>query len=327
MKKPNQCKLLLSVASLVFVLGAAGCSSSSVNNEPTDESAPPADAGTDSVPQPGADGAAPADLTGMDPNALPPVDGAPPVDSMAQQTAAELAALQQTNPNGENLPPPPMDAPPGDAPPPPAPDALAQPPVAAAPEVTSPIMTPPDTSTSNSSSGFGGATKSHTVREGETLMQIAFEHTGDLYNWRAIYEANKDKISDPNHVPPGTELQIEDMDVKITKRGKRYLIKSGDTLGTISTDVYGMKTKWKRIWKNNPELIKDPNRIFAGFHLYYTFTKKDAEEKESGGGVESAPAPLANSPSMPSGSDQAAPSVPPAAGPDPVAGPRAPASN
>ena len=42
-----------------------------------------------------------------------------------------------------------------------------------------------------------------------------------------------------------------------------------NTLGTISNDVYGTTHKWKRLWENNRQLIKDPNRIYAGFYLFY----------------------------------------------------------
>ncbi|MBI4924338.1 MAG: hypothetical protein HY843_00310, partial [Bdellovibrio sp.] len=53
-----------------------------------------------------------------------------------------------------------------------------------------------------------------------------------------------------------------------------------DNLVLISTDIYGKSSKWKKIWENNKQLIRDPNRIFAGFYLYYTMT---AEEKDEAG--------------------------------------------
>jgi len=57
--------------------------------------------------------------------------------------------------------------------------------------------------------------------------------------------------------------------VTIERNGEKYLIKVGDTLGLISNEVYGTKAKWKKLWENNRQLIKNPNRIFAGFNLYY----------------------------------------------------------
>ncbi|MBS1959422.1 MAG: LysM peptidoglycan-binding domain-containing protein [Bdellovibrionales bacterium] len=141
---------------------------------------------------------------------------------------------------------------------------------------------------------YGGASMaasgdgmSYQVRKGDTLMKIAFENYGDLYRWREIYEANRDQIQDPNHVPPGTELTLNGAGmVTIERNGEQYLIKHGDTLGTISNDVYGTSRKWKRLWENNRQLIKDPNKIYAGFYLYYQPDGKLTND--AGGGEDSA---------------------------------------
>lgn len=111
----------------------------------------------------------------------------------------------------------------------------------------------------------------YTVQSGDTLMKIAFETYGDLYRWKAIYEANKEKISNPNQIPKGTVLKVEKpvQAVNIERNGEKYQIQTGDTLGKISQTVYGTPTKWKSLWENNKQLIQDPNKIFAGFYLYY----------------------------------------------------------
>jgi nucleoid-associated protein YgaU len=51
---------------------------------------------------------------------------------------------------------------------------------------------------------------SYTVKEGENLWQIAryWEVYGEGKSWTEIYEANKDKIKDPNLIYPGQELDI-----------------------------------------------------------------------------------------------------------------------
>jgi nucleoid-associated protein YgaU len=127
-----------------------------------------------------------------------------------------------------------------------------------------------------------GQFEEYSVQGGDTLMKIAFETYGDIYQWRAIYEANKDKISNPNVVPKGTVLKLEkpSSPVTIERNGEKFLIRQGDTLGTISDEVYGTKTKWKKLWENNKQLIKDPNRIFAGFYLYYSMTPEEKQEAE-----------------------------------------------
>jgi len=53
-----------------------------------------------------------------------------------------------------------------------------------------------------------GGGRSYTVKAGDTLSKIAKALTGDLNNWKAIYEANKDTIKDPNVIRPGQVLRI-----------------------------------------------------------------------------------------------------------------------
>jgi nucleoid-associated protein YgaU len=108
------------------------------------------------------------------------------------------------------------------------------------------------------------------VKPGDTLMKISFEKYGDIYQWRNILNDNRDKIINKSVLFPGTELTINDVDyVVIEKNGSPYLIKKNDTLVKISKSVYGTGLEWKHIWQNNPQLIKDPNKIYAGFTLYY----------------------------------------------------------
>jgi nucleoid-associated protein YgaU len=50
--------------------------------------------------------------------------------------------------------------------------------------------------------------KTVTVEEGETLSTVAERVYGRADMWERIYEANRDRISDPDHVPAGTRLII-----------------------------------------------------------------------------------------------------------------------
>ena len=63
----------------------------------------------------------------------------------------------------------------------------------------------------NSTGGAGGAskeTKTYTVQSGDTLSKIAKEHYGDANRYMEIFNANKDKLSDPNKIQPGQVLVI-----------------------------------------------------------------------------------------------------------------------
>jgi len=46
------------------------------------------------------------------------------------------------------------------------------------------------------------------VREGEWLYDIARNEYGSMHEWRKIYEANKDKIDNPDVIYPNQELII-----------------------------------------------------------------------------------------------------------------------
>lgn len=116
----------------------------------------------------------------------------------------------------------------------------------------------------------GQRAKSYTVVAGDTLMKISFESFGDIFRWREILNANKDQIKDVHKLVIGQVLRIEGEDyIVVDRNGHPYLIRKNDTLLKISNSVYGTKSLWKSIWKNNPQLIKNPNKIYAGLTLYY----------------------------------------------------------
>lgn len=154
---------------------------------------------------------------------------------------------------------------------------------------------PPSDSASSSSPPGSGVMDSYAVQNGDTLMKIAFETYGDVFRWKEIYDANKERISNPNSIPAGTRLKVEKpaAPISIERNGEKYLIKTGDTLGKISGAVYGTQSKWKKIWENNKQLIHNPNKIFAGFYLYYVRedgTPSNAPTPQGGLGAPPAPA-------------------------------------
>ncbi len=116
----------------------------------------------------------------------------------------------------------------------------------------------------------GGKTINYIVKLGDTLMKIAFEKYGNYLRWKDIFKVNKKKIGHPRKMKVGTELTINNVKyVYIRKEGKPYLIRKNDTLKSISKKLYGTADRWKDIWKNNPQLIRNPKKIYYGFTLYY----------------------------------------------------------
>ena len=114
----------------------------------------------------------------------------------------------------------------------------------------------------------GGGSGQYTVKKGETLMLVAFNIYGDYARWREI--ANMNNISSGS-ISEGMVLNYTEPATKFVwnPKGLPHLIKSGETLGSISQDKYNTRSKWRLLYDNNRPMIKDPNLIFAGFTLYY----------------------------------------------------------
>ncbi len=47
-----------------------------------------------------------------------------------------------------------------------------------------------------------------TVKAGDTLSKIAKEHLGDANKYTAIFNANRDQLSDPDKIQPGQVLKL-----------------------------------------------------------------------------------------------------------------------
>lgn len=243
----------------------AGCSSSSVsdNSEVSADELPVVDAATDQLPdqmdQPAADGAL---ADGSVPQEAPTADGLAPEASVDVPTTSVAEAPPTDMPASS----PSFDAPPSmNETAPPSTETVAE-----APAPSAPVT--------------GGGSELYEVRGGDTLMKIAFMVYGDVYQWRRILDANSDRISDPARLVKGTQLKVDNAPNNSYYDGfEKYLIKSGDTLGIISGDVYGTQAKWKDLWKMNDGLVKDPNRIYAGFFLRYTMPEGGAAPLAKGG--------------------------------------------
>lgn len=48
----------------------------------------------------------------------------------------------------------------------------------------------------------------YTVQKGDTLSHIAKAHYGKAGEWRQIFDANRDKLDDPDRIQPGQVLKI-----------------------------------------------------------------------------------------------------------------------
>ena len=64
------------------------------------------------------------------------------------------------------------------------------------------------TSGESSSAPAAADTQTYTVKSGDSLSKIAKHFYGDGSKWHQIYEANQDKIKNPDLIHPGQELTI-----------------------------------------------------------------------------------------------------------------------
>lgn len=139
-----------------------------------------------------------------------------------------------------------------------------------------------DTSDSESS-GSTGNIETYTVKPGDTLMKISFTLYGDIDRWKEIFDMNKGVIKKASRLKAGMQIKYDAPSSSFSPEqlGHTYEIKQGDTLANIADEVYGRKMKYKKLQKYNSKLIKNPNRIFAGFTLFYDITEQEVAEAEA----------------------------------------------
>jgi nucleoid-associated protein YgaU len=96
------------------------------------------------------------------------------------------------------------------------------------------------------------------VIEGDWLSKIAgmrkVYHNGA--KWPMIYEANKDKVKNPNLIYPGWVLMIPTLD--------NYSVIPGDCLWLIASylSIYSNSKRWPEIYEANKDKIRDPDMIY-----------------------------------------------------------------
>ena len=61
---------------------------------------------------------------------------------------------------------------------------------------------------SGSSSSAPAPNSTVTVKSGDSLSKIAKRELGDASKWQAIFDANRDKIKDPDLIHPGQVLNL-----------------------------------------------------------------------------------------------------------------------
>jgi nucleoid-associated protein YgaU len=68
--------------------------------------------------------------------------------------------------------------------------------------------TAPDAPAPDQATGTTGQDRTYVVAKGDSLSKIAKQHYGDANQWRRIFDANRDQISNPDLIHPGQTLKI-----------------------------------------------------------------------------------------------------------------------
>jgi len=125
------------------------------------------------------------------------------------------------------------------------------------------------------------------IAQGDTLQGISTKFYSTTTKWRRIYEANKDKISDPDRLSVGTEITIPEREraespgaaragesrqegpsgITGGAGGKTYTVVKGDTLTSIAKDRYGDGNEWRKIYNANRDKLPNENDLKVGMTL------------------------------------------------------------
>lgn len=70
------------------------------------------------------------------------------------------------------------------------------------------IQAPAAAAAAASANAPSASARSYTVQAGDSLSKIAKQFYGDANKYMKIFEANKDKLSDPDKIKPGMDLVI-----------------------------------------------------------------------------------------------------------------------
>ena len=119
------------------------------------------------------------------------------------------------------------------------------------------------------------AADTFTVESGDNLWKIAVKVYGDGYKWTEIAKANN--LKNPGLIYRGQKLNIpkivvENENVAVEKgeqkvEASEYTVVRGDSLWKIAVKEYNDGYKWTKIWQDNRDKLRDPNKLEIGMKL------------------------------------------------------------
>ena len=123
----------------------------------------------------------------------------------------------------------------------------------------------------------------HKVMPNDSLSNLSKEYYGDMSKWREIFNANKDKIANPDTLRVGVVLIIPDITASREEKKKTsevssatesvkqssstsrtHKVRTGDTLYKLAKKYYDDYSMWDKIYDANEDTIQSKNSLKVG---------------------------------------------------------------
>ncbi len=121
----------------------------------------------------------------------------------------------------------------------------------------------------------GALPTTYRVVPGDWLSKIAQrrEIYGNWREWRRIFDANRDRIRDPDLIYPDQVFTIPrdggpSGSAAPATSGETHVVAPGETLRILAEQAYGTREEWEKIWEANRARIPDPHRIPVGLAVF-----------------------------------------------------------
>ena len=116
------------------------------------------------------------------------------------------------------------------------------------------------------------------VEPGDSLTHLAQQHLGSSARWRELFDANRDKLKQPNAVQAGMKLRLPSANKPnasaataqpsiIKSKTGTYVVKPSDSLSSIAQKTLGNPNRWEEVFEVNRKRLRDPDDIQVGQRL------------------------------------------------------------